>query len=159
MHISGIGEVFLISVIFVIYGSAKRSSIDQINQLLNFTLSVVCKRNSFGHCERGTVKIDPWLDYALATQRSIQMDLPWDQVTVLGTHNSFNDRSDNYGIFDSKLQNLFAEYGLDPGNLNIAQQEFTMTDTLDFGIRSIQLDAQWCFGKVRLAHAGNDYRR
>ena len=139
--------------------SFKRASVDQIHELLNFTSSVDCKRNDHGHCSRGSVQINPWLDYALATQRALQMDLPWDQITLLGTHNSFNDRSDEYGIFDGQIRDWLAKFGFDIGNLNIAQQEFSMTDTLNFGIRSLQLDAQWCFGHVRLAHAGNDYQR
>jgi hypothetical protein len=139
--------------------SLERGSVDQINQLLNFTASVECKRNFLGHCARGSVIINQLLDYALATQRAIQMDLPLDQVTLLGTHNSFNARSDNYGIFDEQLRDIFSKFGIDAAVLNIAQQEFTMTDTLNFGIRSIQLDAQWCFGRLRLTHAGNDYQR
>jgi hypothetical protein len=146
---------------FVARGSEirNRKSADDVNLLLNLTSTVECKRNSLGHCMRGTVTYDPWIDYALATQRFIQMNLPWDQQTVLGTHNSFNNRGDNYGIHDDQLQKLLSEYGIDPANINIAQQEFTMTDTLNFGIRGIQLDAQWCFGKLRLAHAGNYYKR
>ncbi len=149
----------ILCAIMAAQSTPRRSSVEEVSILLNFTSSVECKRSSFGHCERGTVKLDPYLDFSLATQRWIQMDLPWDQITMIGTHNSFNDRGDNYGIFDSQLQEFLTKFGIASGEVNIAQQAFTMTDTLNFGIRSIQLDAQWCFGKLRLAHAGNDLRR
>jgi hypothetical protein len=161
VHRTFAAMALLLMVVFVVRGSdiRNRNSVVEVALLLNLTSTVKCKRNSLGHCERGTVSYDPWIDYALSTQRFIQMNLPWDQYTILGTHNSFNNRGDNYGIHDDQLQELLKEYGMDPAIINIAQQEFTMTDTLNFGIRSIQLDAQWCFGKLRLAHAGNFYRR
>eukprot|EP00762_Andalucia_godoyi_P001102 ANDGO_01931.mRNA.1 hypothetical protein ACA1_138350 len=128
-----------------------------LDELYAFFPLAKCRRNVYGHCEKGTLVPEPWLNYALGTQRLLQLDLPLDKVTFLGTHNSFNDRGDNYGLDDNLLRVFLKEAGIGDDGINIAQQEYTMTDSLNFGIRLIMLDAQWCFEKVRLSHAGTSF--
>jgi hypothetical protein len=152
-------KLIIISFCVVCDSHERTHNAVDIDFLLKLASMVKCKLNSRKHCERGTVSVDSWLDYALSTQRFIQQDLPWDKVNVIGTHNSYNSRADNYGLRDTELQSLIRYAGFASGNVNIAQQEFSMTDTLNFGVRSIQLDPQWCFGQLRLSHAGQYFPR
>lgn len=69
----------------------------------------------------------PWLMTALKLQREIDLDVPLNEATFLGTHNSFNSKS---------YQITLVRY-MDPNQtLSIAEQ-------LDAGVRSIELDAHW----------------
>lgn len=68
-----------------------------------------------------------WLEVALKLQRDIDNDAPLSEATFIGTHNSYNAKA---------YQNSKLRY-LDPNQL------LTLTQQLDQGIRSIELDAHW----------------
>ncbi|PIK55275.1 hypothetical protein BSL78_07871 [Apostichopus japonicus] len=95
-----------------------------------------------GHCIRGSVPIDPWLSFALKTQRDLQ------------GHNAFNTRADNYGGNDTCAwpppykRPCWA----------FANQEFSFTDMLNMGIRGFEIDNYWCNNDIRMAHLGSDLK-
>ena len=108
-----------------------------------------CKKCGYnGICEKGNARISPWLAFALKTQTELQHDDPFDQLQMLGAHNAFNDRADGYGIVDDC-------HWPPPYNkcVNLANQEFSFTDLLDMGVRALEIDPWWCFGKMRMSHA------
>ena len=133
-----------------------------IDQLLDLFDETECQRDFLGFCKRGTIVIDPWTDYALATQRDLVRDLPVDQILFIGTHNSFNNRADGYGFGDLVINGLIRR--MDSHSRFIwAQQEYTITDQLNMGIRELHLDPHWygswlpgASDQLRLCHgAGN----
>ena len=65
-----------------------------------------------------------WLDSALQTQYDLGSDLAFKNAPLIGTHNSFNS-----------VQELGS--GVLPGATN---QRHDLTDQLDFGVRSLELD-------------------
>lgn len=68
-----------------------------------------------------------WLKNALELQSQIDADLPLNEATFIGTHNSYNAKA---------YQNSFLRY-IDPN------QNLSIYDQLEEGIRSIELDAHW----------------
>ncbi|XP_071961355.1 uncharacterized protein MT2135-like [Antedon mediterranea] len=96
--------------------------------------TLTCTRG--GHCVRGSVPIDPWLTFALKTQREVQ------------GHNAFSTRADGYGDYDT------CEWPppYDPLCLGVANQEFTFTDMLNMGVRGFEIDLWWCYDELRMAH-------
>lgn len=114
-----------------------------------------CKCRKRGRCNKGTAQISLWLAFALKTQREIQVDMPFDQIQMVSAHNAFNDRADGYGILDNC-------YWPPPYNhtcLDLANQEFSFTDLLDMGVRGMEIDPWWCFGKMLMSHDdGKPYR-
>lgn len=102
-----------------------------------------------GRCEKGHVSLDPWLKFALKTQRHIQIDKNFLDLKFLGAHNAFNDRADFYGVFDDcKWPPPYK-----PLWICLANQEFAMSDLLDLGVHSLELDPWWCIDKLTLSHA------
>ncbi|PIK53576.1 hypothetical protein BSL78_09494 [Apostichopus japonicus] len=107
-----------------------------------------------GHCIRGSVPIDPWLSFALKTQRDLQVDEPFFNVQILDGHNAFNTRADNYGGNDTCAwpppykRPCWA----------FANQEFSFTDMLNMGIRGFEIDNYWCNNDIRMAHLGSDLK-
>jgi hypothetical protein len=73
-----------------------------------------------------------WVDWALANQRTLAIDEPFNWVMLLSTHNAFNNWADGYFI--------------DPN------QAWSMSDQLDLGSRFLWLDLHWYNGEVRLCH-------
>ena len=60
-----------------------------------------CSKCGFhGICLQGTARISSWLQYALKTQRELQIDIPVNRVQFLGAHNAFNNRANGYGDLD-----------------------------------------------------------
>nr|XP_054750591.1 uncharacterized protein LOC129256403 [Lytechinus pictus] len=115
---------------------------------------VTCTCDDFGHCERGTVQVDPWLQNTLRTQMDVQLDLPFNYVQFLDAHNSYNTRPYGYlyGANDSCLWPPPYNPSLCTG---IANQEFSLTDLLNMGIRAIELDNWYCEDEMRIAHLGS----
>lgn len=104
----------------------------------------------WGACVPGSLPIDPWLDFALRTQYEIQIDEPFDNLQLIDSHNSYNNRADGYGKNDS------CEWPppYKPPCYGLANHEFSVTDQLNMGIRGIELDPWYCYDQMRLAHLG-----
>lgn len=114
-----------------------------------------CSRCGYrGVCARGAVKISPWLQFALKTQREIQMDESINRVQFLGSHNAFNNRASGYGIFDD------CDWPLkDQGVcISLANQEFSFTDQLNMGVRHLEIDLWGCFGAIHMSHGDDDFK-
>eukprot|EP00057_Strongylocentrotus_purpuratus_P016359 XP_011670833.1 PREDICTED: uncharacterized protein LOC100893701 [Strongylocentrotus purpuratus] len=103
----------------------------------------------FKRCVKGHVPSHPWLDFALKTQQEIQIDQEFPKVQLLAAHNAFNDRADHYGVLDDCPW----PPPYDAACLGLANQEFSLTDMLNMGIRSLEIDPWWCFGNMRMSHA------
>jgi hypothetical protein len=148
--------VLLLSVVYVAF-AYPTPELDELFALDKFTK---CQRTLNDGCVRGTVEVDPWLASTLATQRDLQANMTLDKVTFLGTHNSFNSRSEGpYGVDDDLLRDLLHMIGIKDDDINIAQQGLAFVDQLNIGVRHLMLDPQWAFDKVRLCHAGTDFPR
>lgn len=116
---------------------------DQLSKLAN------CSKCGYrGRCEKGTAHISPWLAFALKTQREIQIDVPFDQIQMVSAHNAFNDRADGYGEVD----NCPWPPPYKRTCLDLANQEFSFTDLLNMGVRGMEIDPWWCFGKMLMSH-------
>ena len=112
-----------------------------------------CSKCGFhGICVRGTAKISSWLQFALKTQREIQIDVPVDHVQFLGSHNAFNNRASGYGDLDDCHWPL--KY--DDVCISLANQEFSFTDQLNMGVRHLEVDLWNCFGKIRMSHGNGE---
>jgi len=107
------------------------------------------------HCNPGSVRIDDWLNHALKTQYQLSLNEPINIVQFLGTHNSFNARADGYGMGDNLIRKVLQFFYRDT-DMVLAQQEFSMTDQLNMGVRLLHLDPQWFFGRLTMCHAGNN---
>lgn len=107
-----------------------------------------CKCEKLGRCDKGTAEISPWLAFALKTQREVQVDKPFDQIQMVSAHNAFNDRADGYGILDDCPWPPPYEHIC----LDLANQEFSFTDLLNMGVRGLEIDPWWCFGKMLMSH-------
>ncbi|XP_071816047.1 uncharacterized protein MT2135-like [Apostichopus japonicus] len=117
---------------------------DQISSLSKCTECI-----NFGRCSKGHVPIDRWLDFALKTQREIQIHKPFPDVQFLAGHNAFNNRADMYGVLDDcKWPPPYNKAWL-----CLANQELSLTDMLNIGVHALELDPWWCFNKLRLSHA------
>src|SRR5947208_16682357 len=68
-----------------------------------------------------------WTAAALKLQREIDLNAPLNVATFLATHNSYNSKS---------YQIPFVRY-IDPN------QNLSIYDQLEIGVRSIELDAHW----------------
>jgi hypothetical protein len=80
-----------------------------------------------------------WVEWALSNQRNLAQDEPINTVMHLGTHNSFNTRSDGH-------------------SLNFPNHFFSMTDALRSGARALSLDTHFMpegVGPARLCHGGD----
>eukprot|EP01117_Protostelium_nocturnum_P016735 TRINITY_DN668_c0_g1_i4.p1 TRINITY_DN668_c0_g1~~TRINITY_DN668_c0_g1_i4.p1 ORF type:complete len:607 (-),score=196.55 TRINITY_DN668_c0_g1_i4:94-1914(-) len=128
----------------------------QIETLLNLFGKTDCELTWTGLCKKGTVRPDSWTDFSLNFQRKIYEKLPLNEVPFLATHNSFNNRADGYGEDNGDLLiNKFLKILFGPDYTWIyAQQEYTMTDQLNIGIRALHLDPHWVFNATRLCHSG-----
>ncbi|XP_078365594.1 uncharacterized protein LOC144649877 [Oculina patagonica] len=115
---------------------------DQLSKLAN------CKCGYGGRCVKGTAQISPWLAFALKTQREIQIDEPFVQIQMVSAHNAFNDRADGYGRADDCPWPPPYNHTC----LDLANQEFSFTDLLNMGVRGMEIDPWWCFGKMLLSH-------
>lgn len=115
---------------------------DELSKLAN------CSCGYHGICDKGTARISPWLAFALKTQREIQIDAPFDQIQMLSSHNAFNDRTDGYGVLDDCPWPPPYQHTC----LDLANQEFSFTDQLNMGVRGMEVDPWWCFGKMLMSH-------
>ena len=127
----------------------EQSSCDQLSSEAN------CSECGFhGICVQGTARISPWLQFALKTQRELQIDVPVDHVQVLGAHNSYNNRASGYGDLDDCHWPLRT----DDVCISLANQEFSFTDQLNMGVRNLEIDLWNCFGKIRMSHGNKELK-
>ena len=116
---------------------------DQLSKKANYS-----KCGFRGICVRGTARISPWLQFALKTQRGIQMDIPVSHVQFLGAHNALNNRASGYGDLDDCHWPLKS----DDVCISLANQEFSFTDQLNIGVHHLEVDLWKCFGNIRMSH-------
>ena len=122
----------------------EQNSCDQVSREAN------CSKCGFnGICVQGTARISPWLQFALKTQRELQIDVPVNHVQVLGAHNSFNNRASGHGNLDGCHWPLRTD---DLWCISLANQEFSFTDQLNMGVRNLEIDLWECLGKIRMSH-------
>ena len=127
----------------------EKRSCDQLSSEAN------CSECGFhGICVQGTARISPWLQFALKTQRELQIDVPVDHVQVLGAHNSYNNRASGYGDLDDCHWPL----RIDDVCISLANQEFSFTDQLNMGVRNLEIDLWDCFGKIRMSHGNKEMK-
>ncbi|XP_072173888.1 uncharacterized protein MT2135-like [Diadema setosum] len=103
---------------------------------------VDCECDCYRRCGKGTLQIDSWLQFAVKTQRELQVDISIADMQIFEAHNAFNNRA--YG----------SPYGADdtchwppPYNdqcLGLANQEFSIIDMLNMGVRAVSIDIWWC---------------
>ena len=114
-----------------------------------------CSKCGFhGICLQGTARISSWLQYALKTQRELQIDIPVNRVQFLGAHNAFNNRASGYGDLDDCQWPVKD----DEVCISVANQEFSFTDQLNMGVRHLEIDLWNCFGKIRMSHGNGDLK-
>jgi len=103
--------------------------------------------NGSGSCDRGLKSIKricqkskrdllknethQWVSDTLKFQRELQSDLPINQMYILWGHNAFNNRADGY-IFPN--------------------HKYSITDMLELGVRSLELDPHLVGKRIRLCH-------
>ena len=127
----------------------EKGSCDQLSSEAN------CSKCGFhGICVQGTARISPWLQFALKTQRELQIDVPVDHIQVLGAHNSYNNRASGYGDLDDCHWPLRT----DDVCISLANQEFSFTDQLNMGVRNLEIDLWDCFGKIRMSHGNMEMK-
>lgn len=114
-----------------------------------------CSKCGFrGICVQGTARISPWLQFALKTQREIQMNVPVNHAQFLGAHNAFNNRASGYGDLDD----CHWPITMHDVCISLANQEFSFTDQLNMGVRHLEVDLWNCFGKIRMSHGNSDLK-
>ncbi|XP_071961354.1 uncharacterized protein [Antedon mediterranea] len=125
---------------------------DSISETVGCELLVVLQCNEAGYCRKGTVPVDPWVAFALKTQRDIQIDEPLDHLQMFDAHNAYNSRASGYGENDSCIwPPPYSRYCT-----NLANQEFTFTDMLNLGVRGLEIDNWFCYNVMRMAHSSSE---
>lgn len=110
-------------------------------------------------CERGSVQLEAWLSHAIKQQTKLVQTLPLCYATLLGTHNSAISLADGYGNLDDYFQGFFkyirwALHDFSGAPLHTNNQLLSLTDQLNLGVRSVELDTHWVGGVLRIAHCG-----
>eukprot|EP01006_Ploeotia_vitrea_P033743 TRINITY_DN65626_c13_g1_i1.p1 TRINITY_DN65626_c13_g1~~TRINITY_DN65626_c13_g1_i1.p1 ORF type:complete len:646 (-),score=314.13 TRINITY_DN65626_c13_g1_i1:196-2133(-) len=111
-----------------------------------------CKCGWEGHCARGSMQIDPWIQKSLKFQHALQRDETLNNCQFLQTHNAYNNRADGYGLLDNLWGKILKKLN-STLEVRIANQEFSITDQLRMGVRSLELDLHWFNKKIRLCHS------
>eukprot|EP00057_Strongylocentrotus_purpuratus_P014495 XP_011668969.1 PREDICTED: uncharacterized protein LOC105440471 [Strongylocentrotus purpuratus] len=122
------------------------------NGCIGLSADVTCQCDGYGRCMKGTLEIDPWLQFALKTQREIQMDIPVDQMQIFDAHNAFNNRA--YGLLYGANDTCQWPPPYDNVCLGLANHEFSIIDMLNMGVRAVAIDNWWCDDAMRVAHLG-----
>lgn len=110
-------------------------------------------------CARGSVQVEPWLAHAIRQQSRLVQTLPLCWASLLGTHNSAITLADGYGNLDEYFRGFFkyikwAVKDFSDAPLQTNDQLLSMTDQLNLGVRSLELDTHWVGGILRIAHCG-----
>jgi Bacterial Ig-like domain (group 3)/Divergent InlB B-repeat domain len=78
-----------------------------------------------------------WPAWALGQQRyNIAAGEPINWITSLNAHNAYNNKDDGYLIPD---------------------QKYSMTDLLNWGVRSLELDVHWVYGQALVCHGATNH--
>lgn len=92
--------------------------------------------------------VEPWLAAAARLQAALVRDLPLCLTSLLGTHNSAITLADGYGNLDEHFRQYFkyirwavADFAESPLRTN--DQWLSVTDQLNLGVRSVELDTHW----------------
>lgn len=116
--------------------------------------SIQCKRDIYDRCERGTVVVPAWLTATLRFQHELNMDTPLDWLVLPSSHNSAISFADGYGWFQSELSDMTQLAFGKQYKVQISNQWISLTDQLNSGIRSLELDTHWYEDHLRICHAG-----
>lgn len=140
-----------------------------IEELIDLSREAKCVRDEWSReCKRGTVEpASAWLAWALEDQSNrstgigaganAASDLSLPYLTMVNTHNSYNNKADGYGDGDFTLSELLRLVSDGTWDFVWAQQWFTMTDQLNLGARSMMLDPVWFDEEIRLCHCGTTF--
>ncbi|KAL4424092.1 hypothetical protein ABPG75_001393 [Micractinium tetrahymenae] len=110
-------------------------------------------------CARGSVQVERWLSHAIAQQSRLVQTLPLCYASLLGTHNSAITLADGYGALDEYFRGFFkyikwAVKDFRDAPLHTNNQLLSLTDQLNLGVRSLEIDTHWVGGILRIAHCG-----
>ena len=93
------------------------------------------------------MRLERWLSAALRTQARLARSLPLCYAHLLGTHNSGITLADGYGNLDPYYQSFlsYIKWAADVGDarLRTNDQWLSLTDQLEMGVRSVELDTHW----------------
>mmetsp|Transcript_9479 Transcript_9479/g.13059 ORF Transcript_9479/g.13059 Transcript_9479/m.13059 type:complete len:539 (+) Transcript_9479:64-1680(+) len=104
-------------------------------------------------CQEGSVLVSEWLKQSLKTQRKLLDDVPFNYWYLPGTHNTAIAKSDRYGLEEDYLTSILNL--VDPLSVvYIANQQFSIIDQLNMGIRFLEIDIHWYKNDIRICHAG-----
>ncbi|XP_071499466.1 uncharacterized protein [Diadema antillarum] len=145
-------------LLFVVYAAVQIISAvtgSLANECRGLSTEVPCQCDDKGRCRKGTVEVQPWLQFALKTQRELQINFRVDQMQVFDAHNAFNNRA--YGLAYGANDTCQWPPPYDNVCIGIANHEFSIVDMLNMGIRSVELDIWWCFDAMRVAHLGTRF--
>jgi hypothetical protein len=103
-------------------------------------------------CTRGSVQVEPWLAHAIRQQSRLVQTLPLCWASLLGTHNSAITLADGYGNLDEYFRGFFkyikwAVKDFSDAPLQTNDQLVSLTDQLNLGVRSLELDTHWVRAK------------
>ena len=96
-------------------------------------------------CERGTVKIDPWIQNSLTFQRQLQRNDKLVYFEMPSSHNSGIAEAEGFGIEKYFVSALYGGTNLDQGD-DLHEgvcQYLSLTDQLNMGIRHLEIDVWW----------------
>ncbi|KAL4419285.1 hypothetical protein ABPG77_008335 [Micractinium sp. CCAP 211/92] len=127
---------------------------------VNCTVEQWCEGDTCADvCARGSVQVDRWLSHAIAQQSRLVQTLPLCYANLLGTHNSAITLADGYGALDEYFRGFFeyikwAVSDFRDAPLHTNNQLLSLTDQLNLGVRSLEIDTHWVGGILRIAHCG-----
>jgi hypothetical protein len=105
-------------------------------------------------CQLGTVQVDPLMQNAFELQRELQADMPLNKLVIPSSHNSAIAKAYGYGLWEDAATQLINKYTHLNTIVYIANQQFTLTDQMNMGIRALELDTHWFDDQVSICHAG-----
>lgn len=80
---------------------------------------------------------------AFALQRDLQADMPLNKLVIPSSHNSAIAKAYGYGLWEEAATRLINKYTPLNTVVYIANQQFTLTDQMNMGIRALELDTHW----------------
>ncbi|XP_071499467.1 uncharacterized protein MT2135-like [Diadema antillarum] len=111
---------------------------------------VDCECDDYRRCVRGTLQIDTWLQFALKTQRELQVDMSIANIQIFEAHNAFNNRA--YGSVYGAEDTCHWPPPYNDQCLGLANHEFSIIDMLNMGVRAVSIDIWWCADAMRAAY-------
>src|SRR5687768_3135745 len=80
---------------------------------------------------------------AFKLQRELQADMPLNKQVIPSSHNSAIAKAYGYGLWEEAATTLINQYTHLNTIVYIANQQFTLHDQMNFGIRALELDTHW----------------